>query len=106
MTRLVWLFLFLHQIVWCSLSSSPSGAKSLDELRDRLREKIEVLRKNRIVEEDRKKKRTAQKRENPKKEAAPEKRPKVEEPKSSPMTETDTESVSSVTPSVNDVITK
>lgn len=80
-----------------------------------MREKIEVLRKNRIAEEATKKKRTQQKRENPKKDSAPEKRQKVEEPKeakgpkeakSTPISDTDTESVSSVTPSVNDVITK
>lgn len=70
------------------------------------------MRKNRIAEEATKKKRTQQKRENPKKESAPEKRAKVEEPKeakeakSTPISDTDTESVSSVTPSVNDVITK
>ena len=86
-----------------------------------MREKIEVLRKNRIAEEATKKKRTQQKRENPKKESVPEKRQKVEETnapkeakgpkeaketKSTPISDTDTESVSSVTPSVNDVITK
>ena len=77
-----------------------------------------MLRKNRIAEEATKKKRTQQKRENPKKDSAPEKRQKVEETKetkeakgpkeakSTPISDTDTESVSSVTPSVNDVITK
>ena len=106
MRQFVCPFLFLKQSVCVSMSNLELGAKSLDELRDRLREKIEVLQKNRIGEEATKKKRTSQKRENSKKEAAPDKRPKVEEAKSTPISDTDTESVLSLTPSVDDVITK
>lgn len=89
--------------------ASPSwlGAKDLDELRSRLKQKIEVLAKNRIENEKKRKQkqdanRTAKKgkKEPAKKEASPEKSEPAEEstPKESPSPR--------LAPTVSDVISK
>ena len=77
------------------------AAKSLDELRERLREKIEMLRKNRVEKESQKKQQQQQpnrkrmQKKEPEPEPEPAKKPKVEK-----------EPVVDATPTVNDVISK
>lgn len=85
---------------------SSVAAKTLDELRQRLRDKIESLKKNRIENEEKKQKKHNIKRQSrEEKESAPveEKRPKVDETQH----EEEKKQVPAIsTPSVNDVISK